>query len=606
MAIQFNPAQERDNVDIQNPSTKKSNLASSFQPISNEPIKKAQSWLSEKEKLQRKAINDAQNQLIAKAKNDIDNVAKNESLSVVNTQGENSVTAAQKAQIKLREQIDIVVSKVPKALQGQVKIAADSSIRSFNQTAQGHQYKELKALRDDTYKERNSILTEQAVLSSGNLDQFNNYLGQIDSNVNEYIRSVKGGAEDEPSETVKLDIMSNQLKAKSATILKTVEAYVSQADMTSANFFASQYKDMVTASDMIRINKLLKDGKENEDDSRAKAYFDRAVRESNNDEMVGLDLLRAWTGEDTKTYSKAANLYRQYSAAYRTQEQIRRDKQKADAFQAIKKGQQVDDTKIDVRDRPAIHEYRQKAADGRLNIRDPKTFNMLIQRSLISPDEFRDPERTNIAAYEHKLTPSDLNGFLSLQRSMVDPVSSRFTMKPVEPLVNSYIQRVAGTKGYSMKDDPVQFAKIQSQVWAEALDVKASVIASLPERASVNEYETRFFAEMAKRYRKQVTENKFGIFDRVFGNTTSGRGYFEELTNPTKETRVEEDKDYQKGFATSSSALLNEGDPDVRKAYNYWVKKNPGKEIDVPTINKMAKDLKTQRSLKKAIDNSRK
>ena len=107
MAIQFNPAQERDNVDIQNPSTKKSNLASSFQPISNEPIKKAQSWLSEKEKLQRKAINDAQNQLIAKAKNDIDNVAKNESLSVVNTQGENSVTAAQKAQIKLREQIDL-------------------------------------------------------------------------------------------------------------------------------------------------------------------------------------------------------------------------------------------------------------------------------------------------------------------------------------------------------------------------------------------------------------------------------------------------------------------------------------------------------------------
>ena len=107
----------------------------------------------------------------------------------------------------------------------------------------------------------------------------------------------------------------------------------------------------------LRINKLLKDGKENEDDSRAKAYFDRAVRESNNDEMVGLDLLRAWTGEDTKTYSKAANLYRQYSAAYRTQEQIRRDKQKADAFQAIKRGQQVDDAKIDVRDRPAIHEY---------------------------------------------------------------------------------------------------------------------------------------------------------------------------------------------------------------------------------------------------------
>ena len=105
---------------------------------------------------------------------------------------------------------------------------------------------------------------------------------------------------------------------------------------------------------------------------------------------------------------------------------------------------------------------------------------------------------------------------------------------------------VAGTKGYSMKDDPVQFAKIQSQVWAEALDVKASVIASLPERASVNGYETRFSAEMAKRYRKQVTENKFGIFDRVLGNTTSGRGYFEELTNPTKETRVEEDKDYQK------------------------------------------------------------
>jgi len=562
MGIRLNPIAERNSIDPDFGEPRKSNLAAqAAQPVSIEPIRQTKEWLLTMEKAKIKAKVDAESTLKTQAKNDITNEMKLSRDKVLQAQGENAFIAATKAQTELREKIDNVVAKVPEGLRDDVRIDADLNIRAFNETSQGHQMSEYKKLQADTYKTRQEALIEQAVLSSSNITDFNRILGQVDQNTLEYFKITKGGLDGEASEEVKLDTMANQLKARSNTILKTVESYVSMGDMTSANFFAKQYQPTVTGSDQIRINKLLKDGTEQEVDSQAKVLFDRILSNSNNDEMVAIKMAQDSTGSDGKLYNKVESMLKSYHSSYRTNDQIRRDKTVAEANTAIRNGGMPDMTKIDGRDRPAVYDYMQKAASDGFNVRNPRVYNEMYQKMLVNPEDFKDPEKTNIRAKAAYLSAADIQMFESQQRQMQDPSTSRYTMGNVNHVVNAYVDKLAAAKGYSMKDDPKEFTAIRAQIRSLGMEVLSDVLASLGDKASPSEVERKFNAEMA--VRTQKIGPKKGFFSRVQDVFTGEPGAFGQLRNPDE--GVIPDKDLLKDRSTQASDLVNSKDPETQQ-----------------------------------------
>lgn len=571
MGLRLTPVQERDTVDINFGQARTSNLANQIRVDSNKSaVKVARDAIELEEKARLKAEKDAKDTLKTRVKNNLANVMTEARNKVATTQGENAFVETEKAQLQMKTQIDEIVATVPEYMREETKAFADNEIRQFNVFASGYQIQEYKKVQNDTYKTRQENIVEQAVLSASNPEAFSAYLQEIDNNTAEYTRITKGGLTGEPSPEVKAFTEASQLKARSGAVLKAVESFVSIGDTDMANLYNTKFKETITATDQIKINKLLQEGAEKNEDNIAKMMFDRVLKESNNDRMVANRMARQMSGSDGKVYSKLNGMLNSYFNTYDEDERIRLDKQAGSAYKDILSGKFVNPQSFDGRIASKINEYNQKKMDGKLNVTDPKTYSKLFNQFLYDPSTFGDPEKTNLDSYFNKLSSEKMAELKSLQNSVRDPQTSKYTTSSVSRTIEMHVNRIAADRGINYRENPKAFTKIRASVESLANQALVNTAAKLGDRASAMDFERTFNNEMAFKLSKSPTMPR-GLFNTIgavvnpFDDTPALTAIDQYWSEDPVLPRPPE-KDYLKDRQTEDTTLVDPKNPAHRKA----------------------------------------
>lgn len=574
MAIELTPVQGRDTVDINFGKVRKDESAQGIKLGSaDEAIKTARSALELEEKARIKAAENGRNTFKARLKNNLSNVMSKAQNDVSMTMGEDSFVATEKAQAKMKQDMDEIIALTPDEYKEDAKAFADAELRQFNLFATGYQMREYKKVQDDTFKMRQENIIEQAVLASASPLAFEKSLLEINENTAQYVQATKGGLLDEPSDEVKAYTEAAQLKARSGAVLKAVESFVSIGDSDMANLYNNKFKETITASDQIKINKLLQEGAEKNEDNVAKLYFDRILRDANNDRMVANSMARQMAGADGKVYSKVNSMLVSYFNTFDENERIDLEKKSGEAYKNILSGKYVNPLNYDGRIADKINEYNQKKADGRYNVTDAKTYSKLFNTFLFDPQTFGDPQKTNIDSYFNKLSAERMAELKALQKSVMDPLTSKFSRSSVNGTIDAHIKRIAAQRGVNYKENPKAYTQIEAAVKAMAGQALVNTAAKLGDRASVMEFERTFNNEMSFKLSKTPTVKQGLTVGNVFKAVTSpfrGENPLDAIADLMESTEEQvprpPDKDYLDQTRYKESSLVDPNNPEYRKA----------------------------------------
>ena len=299
------PVAERQQQSLTNTPRQSQNLSRQMPMQDTDYIDRADSFLAEMEKRRREAEKRARDLLLRKSQNAIDAARQMATQNVLKARGENSFKAVDDSSIKLRDDTDAIISQLPEAVRSDAEIYAGKSFLQYNKTSTGHTLAESRRVQDETYKTRNMFLTESAAANAYDRATFESTLVEIDTNTEAYERYAKGGMDGNLSPEVALDIAAKKLDAKSTAITKTVEVLASQGDIKTAEFYATEYRNQLTPTDIIKINGILNRGREDNVEDQALVIMSKVLEASQYDQIAANALVRDLSGGNGKLYAKS-------------------------------------------------------------------------------------------------------------------------------------------------------------------------------------------------------------------------------------------------------------------------------------------------------------
>ena len=505
--------QTRETVSVQETRLPADRSASSIPQISTSIYDSASKSISAMSEEAQKAKKTSENYILTKFKNDSDIAADEATNEVFSARGQNSFTAGENAGKKLQRNMDKLLATVPEELRDRANLYANVAINDHNKKSQAYMLKQGREVMDGIYKTRAALLTDQAALAAYDEKTFNTKLKQIDYTTNEYVRQLRGG---DPSigapvsAEVELEIKAQQLEAKSTAVYKTIEALVSQSDVKTAEYYAKTYEGITTSSDRVRINALLKKGRDNAVDDAALGIMNQALKMGHN-EVGAKRLIQDLSGGNAKLYKSAVNLYDNARSTALKQENENRDRALSRSYEEIRKGGIVDMKKIDPRDRAKVEEFMRRNSTGDYNSRNPEVHAYLYDMMRTNPTRFSDPTLTNINAYSYGLAKSDVDFFNKAQQSMQDPTVNKFKINDVNDIVNDFINTDIRAK-YSPTKSKEKYYAGQAEYRQLAMEVLDEVKASMGERASLADVRKKFSQEFEIRTRPLTDKRSWWQF----------------------------------------------------------------------------------------------
>lgn len=486
------PIQQRETIDIQSGNPVMDSSADRITPLDTEGITSPLSGLA---KIYKKRADDLEIKTEQFATTDFENkvnASVNENLAkVLAAKGENAFVEADRAQKKLRYDIDQSIQKTPEKYREKFKLIADREINQFDRPSMGHQYKEQNAVADAVEKQNALDISDRAVLDVYDQSAYLRSIEELKQKVEISTRRKLGGDPNlgvPASPEVQKVIDLHNREAVSLVHSNAIKSLVANEDMDKAEGLAKWYKKDITAKDMLEVNAILAKGRKNDETNAAFALMNEAMKRNPGDPIGAHNYIRDNSGANGKLYNKARMMY---SAEVGLKETLRiqqAHKQLGAVMGEIRKNKgQYSIKDITKNLDPEFHDeairFAQSEAQGKNVIRDVKTYNMLNEAYHNQPERFIQL-MTNANSYRGRLPKEDISEFESKLKEVQDPVTNRMTVRDFSYIRDRIVKDTVATK-FNPKDD--EYKKEAANIDAQLSKVFRDVKASMPERSSKEE-----------------------------------------------------------------------------------------------------------------------
>lgn len=502
MGIRLNSIQSRDQVDIQNTPTPKTQYLREDSPIPDNLAKTVDKYADFMEKKEAAALRNAQNIRSAMVKNKFADFENQATIKVLEAQGENTYEAGDLAGKELQKNIEKEMGKLPPQYRTEYANFAQDSIQRFNKTAQGRMISEGRKAGEEAFKRRSEDLSGRAVLNAYDKQAFETSLQDLDQTVEQHTQLTVG--DESPRARELMNIHKQQ--ARSNVIVKTVETLSASGDVAKATEIAQEYKDSLTADDLTKTYKLLADGKVKRDLDTAKTLSDTALATFGDDETAALDFINKSTTDGRLARDATSTYTARVAAQTRAQERQRRETFGDLQTKVIKTGMisNEDMAKLDSRDAKALRELQVKVSRGELIPRNARVWNEMQRMFVEEPSKFSEQTFSNL---QDKLPNTDINTLMRMRTSLLDPTADKFKANNSAYIQSKYLRQIKAKPGTNRYIE--ESSAIRDLYTTAFLNAKAN----LGERGTQTEIDNAIEEEMAvKTLRMKDTR---GIVDRI-------------------------------------------------------------------------------------------
>lgn len=537
----FTVPKEADQIDIVSPGAVQMRGGTRVNPLDVNavaaPVEKTISIMQDEN---RKAKERTLQTFTAETENNLDRAVQENLNTVVSARGENSFRAGEEAQKKMQYDIDKVVSNAPPELRDRVTLLADQRLQRFDKTSIAHQYRQKKMVDDDAQKTRSEFITNDISTYAYNPEKFEESRALLARTVEVSMRQRLGGDPNlqvEPSPQVRAVIDIQKKAADSLALTKTVEGLVSAEDGLKAEEIAYKYQNNILPQDMIKVNALLKKGKSDDKYNRAKSLMDDAMAAFPGNPEDQRAYISHMSGRDGELFNAAVSMHTAQLSFDRTQKTEKEQEELASIQDKIRQArgnpavvaQMIKQAMPE--NRAKLTQYAVDVSQGKTVVRNAGTYNALYQMYIDQPEKFG---RQNLGAYAALLPNSDITLFQRMQKEVRDPLAAKYSSKNAQDIVNRVIMNQVATK-YKPKDE--KYKEQSAEIRSISEQVAQDVLASLPERATIQEFRRAFEDELVIRTQRSGDPDfmdkvkhygSLGIVDLPKGGfSTNNTGIFE-------------------------------------------------------------------------------
>lgn len=508
------PTQQRDVVSPRGAPAIRDTRQSTVDVLGERTQQAVEGSVSQFQKLQLKAAEEAKQLAVAKARNAFDENTMAHKSKLAEAEGENTLAVAAVEQENLRRANEQVLENTPDRWRNEFSAYADRSMLEYQQFRTAHENRANQEVWNETVKARASILKDRAILAAPNDQAFVEEIAELMSVIKFDAVKQFGGLDGEISPEVEAIIKDRRSRVLSSTVRDTLEQFASQPNLQHLRLYHEKYGKYLRPDDAQAVNQMLTRAGDQEKANTAKSLADLALTHYPDNELMAAEFVRQNTADGDVLRQATSMLTVNYSIRARQEREDRADRFSR-AYDLISKDPNnaaLIPTLVDnPEDRQKLLQVAVQLGQGKFTISKPETINRLYAMAHDEPDRFiQEP----ITRYRADLNESDYRVLESMwRRAREKNVSDRARQAHrSDKEVGDIISSVTKSRGVNPKIRPEQASHIQQigrQLWQDMLEAD-------PEgKTPPIQMRKEFHFELLRRIPPQRDER--GLFRRWFG-----------------------------------------------------------------------------------------